>query len=245
MNIESIIGYGIGVIGIVYSIYTNYINGKRYWFAYMSETIDAIDDFGHPEISIYYRKRKIKRLKFTRISFCNKGNQVIDKSDVAKEININFSKGKIYSSYIQKTTCQEIGVKLTKHDRSIVVSFEYLNPNDGFIVLILHDAEPRIPNIDATVKGFPKGLVRWGFSINFLDFLRDIFNDPRKKWFRILQIYLPLLTGILYLAYAVYKIKFQGLRISTIVAGLILIVWSLSLLYVSRKRFPDNLSLDN
>ncbi|WP_430468852.1 hypothetical protein [Vreelandella titanicae] len=129
------------------------------------------------EVMVTYKGRPVERLTKTTLILWNNGTEVLDGKNIVETdpLIMAFLDGDSILSYkILKQTKDANKIHVEKNNENLSqlkIMFEYLNPNDGLILEILHDSEKRYPKITGSIKGVPKG---------FLD-LGSVYEDKQAK----------------------------------------------------------------
>ena len=119
-------------------------------------------------MAVTFKGSVVERLTKTILIFWNNGTEVIDGKDIVASdpIEIAFYSGDNILSYrILKRTKDANKVIVDKSwlsDNALLLSLDYLDPNDGVVLEIIHDSEEKYPKITGTIKGLPKGFVDQG-----------------------------------------------------------------------------------
>ena len=81
---------------------------------------------------------------------------------------------------------------MPSHSQSeLIVTYDYLNPNDGVIIQVLHDAKQREPTVVGTAKGLSEGPRGLGTVVHY-----DL-DIPRRRRRRRFLLRFMLVVGLL------------------------------------------------
>ncbi len=143
-----ILGIGLAVISILYAIYTNYTSKleKEPTYTIDSTSLISKSQASIPQLKVSYKGTPVKSLTSTNIRFWNAGRKAISRSDISIEgpLYICVPKGaNILLFGMIKTTGSNAKPSLkriiTPEGERVLVDFEFLNYNDGFMVQLLTD----------------------------------------------------------------------------------------------------------
>lgn len=155
----------IGVAGIVLGFVTSYvfylIQLKRRELCWSIDSASLIKGYSSlfEKLEILYGGQKIENLTVSKIVIWNNGNETIDGKDIAIPPHIyprDEENTKILDAKIIKTSTLGNGFEiLEKSDDSILLfQFDYLDPNQGAVIQIIHTGISVLPFIlDGEVKG--------------------------------------------------------------------------------------------
>ena len=103
--------------------------------------------------------RPVSSLIFKRYTIWNSGNRTIDGDDLrtADPLKISLASGQLLNADIEFETRSVNRVRLTNKRDAIQINFDYLDPKDGFIVVIAYDSEVS-PEFSGQVKAIPNGV---------------------------------------------------------------------------------------
>lgn len=160
MNIESIIanpwvgfiGTLLGIVGIVVSLVLYFRTRKFQLPACHKSSIRWYDgnQVPHADVRLTFQGRVIPRFSITHMAFWNAGNQTIRKSDFVSASPLRLKippNTEVFDIRVLSSTAPEIGASIASPVSfppgafsEIPVHFEYLDPDDGFSIQIIHDA---------------------------------------------------------------------------------------------------------
>lgn len=132
-------------------------------------------------MKIFYNEKEIDSLSITKISFCNKGLETIQKNDtiesdkitvelVGKDIKI-LDSDLIYES----RAVNKFSFSIVKDENELNVSFDFLDKNDGAIIQILHTSTGEI-KVRGTIKGNKNTKIQKNFDSSFEKHFIKIMN---------------------------------------------------------------------
>lgn len=212
------VGSVIGIIGILIAIITFALSKTKKRLVYQSKSLKIIgkDNTIIPnEIEITYKGKQVPRVIKTRLIIWNSGKETVNGIDIVTDDNlkleINENEEIISIDILQRTrTVNKVDAFVDKTSKNkAMLTFDYLDPNDGVVLEILHTDLKWYPQIKGTIKGLPKGFLNWsnGTSgiaynnekrMNYLSFL-----DPNSKSSKILSI-MSTILGITFITCAIF-----------------------------------------
>lgn len=158
-------------------------------FALISKTISAI-----PGLEITMGEEQINNLTLTYLAIWNNGSDILNYEDFAHSDPLKITVKDPYKIFMFevdfiKDKCNNLLVKSSEDRRAILISFEYLNKYDGFVLKIYHNGlKEEDVEVHGTIKGFgkiPNGKIEdnkivfkfWDILIGKLD---DYYEDNNK-----------------------------------------------------------------
>jgi hypothetical protein len=253
----------IGLVGLVIAliIYKATLVGARPVYQRRALRLIGPDAKAiHKAVEIRFKGQPVDRLTKTHIVFWNSGRTLLRGSDVVDTdpIRCDFSDGSriLEVSVVKRTRATnkfEVNLDPDRPHRAIF-TFDYIDPGDGAVVEILHTDSKRYPEVNGTVRGVPNGIVDWGRILP--PSTKEMpFPFGRRKSLRYLLATVVTL-GLLVVAVGVllpnelmeHLSKFgepsssAAFRTFLVVSGLAYVMLPLLLLWLTRRRFPSNLS---
>lgn len=205
------VGSLIGVLGIILGIvgiFSYRISKSIAKPSYQKSSLRLIggnEDNLPKAVKVTYKGNEVDRLTKTTLTIWNNGTEILDGNDVVKSdpLFISFNANdKILSHKILKKTKDANAFVLEAFENAtnkLYFKFEYLDPNDGVVIELLHDSEERYPSFNGTIKGLPSGFVDQGKVLqkkrnNFKGPLKILLNRPKIITVTALFIGLAMLT---------------------------------------------------
>ena len=161
IDVLSLISLIVGVLSLIIAIILYYKGKKIKSPVYLSRTtrlinrsFDQID-----KLEIKYDDVKLSALTITKLAFWNKGRETIQSDDLTPKdqlrIEIN-NEYKILSCDIlaQTKIANDFKVEITEDKKAIIISFDYLDYQDGVVLKIRHTGSD---SNDLAMKGGIKG----------------------------------------------------------------------------------------
>lgn len=147
----------VGVIGTLVGIVVSiviYMRGRQFQrTAYSCSSMKWYDgkSVPHADLKLTFRGKEIPRFTITHMAFWNSGNQVIRKSDFAPASQLRLRippDTEVFDIRVTASTAPEIRASVDSPDTFVAcptgdevpVNFDYLDPNDGFSIQVIHDA---------------------------------------------------------------------------------------------------------
>jgi hypothetical protein len=265
--VGSLIGF-VGIIVGAVGIFSYKISKStaKLCFQKLSLRLLGRDEDNLPkEVTVLFKGEEVDRLTKTTLILWNNGTGVLEGNDVipSDPIQIAFDNDDNILSYkILKRTKDVNNFRLIKnedHPHQLMVNFDYLDPNDGVVLEMLHNSKKSYPKITGTIKGLPKGLVDLGT-------VRSSKQYKTRSPFAALLNHRKLIYGIaifLGLSMAIFGLLPQELRenifnnlrkpddtmltmepIFLVVLGLLYASMPAFFLWSRRKKYPKQLEFD-
>lgn len=153
-----IAGFIIGIVGLIlaYVFYRRGLREKRPLYAIFSNTL--VQDLSKriPELRITYDGVPQERVTVSTIYFWNQGREAIRQTDIpdGDPLCIEIAEGaEILSARIQDVTnkaCDAIVARPVNSPRTVLLSFAFLDRNDGVTVSLVHNGKDKHP---VAIKG--------------------------------------------------------------------------------------------
>jgi hypothetical protein len=261
---EPWVGSTLGILGILAAV-VFYLRSKRISrLAYQRDEVAIIggSSAAFPsEVVISFAGSPVARVSATRFVVWNAGNTTLDRSQIVDADHLRLdlhSDGEILKVELLRTTREvnTVWAKSKPSERSRVdFGFDYLDPNDGFLIEVLHSGQRGALQMAGTLRGLPDGLTDYGRSPWYFErIFRTLpfpFNRPYKPFLVTTLIIgvLFMLAGILMpiivrwapsLAEKKPSDPFE-FRWLLLLAGMLYAGFPLCLLWVRRRRYPNSL----
>ena len=187
-------------VSLIVACISYYKPRKRQKLLYQTTTIQYFeeDDYTLPSDAIMtFQGQKVARLTKAMLILWNGGIDALRGEDIVQHDPIRISlsaTGKIldYSIIGGTNDGNRVVVQIPSHSQNeLIVTYDYLNPNDGAVIQVLHDAKQRDPTVVGTAKGLSEGPRGLGAVVHYhLDIPR------RKRRWRFLLRFM-LVMGLL------------------------------------------------
>ncbi|GGA05100.1 hypothetical protein GCM10008018_58880 [Paenibacillus marchantiophytorum] len=164
------IGSFIGALSIIFSIVfykftrvKNQVSYKTSFIRLIGKRKSLSDD-----VDILYKGISVPRLTKSHIVLWNSGTTTVNGNDIIKDdrLRLEFSEGtQILRANIIKENrrINKLSVQSDVDCSNIVnLNFDFLDPNDGAVIELLHTDQKKYPLIKGTIKGIPKGIIDRG-----------------------------------------------------------------------------------
>ena len=190
----------VTVASLILALFTRYRPRKRQKLLYQTSGIQYFEegDYALPsDVTMTFRGKKVMRLAKTTFILWNGGTDVLRGEDIIAHDAIRIclpSNGTILNhSIVAETNKANLVVTKPKLDASneLTITYEYLNPNDGVVIQVLHDTDQREPVLIGTAKGLSEGVEGLGTVI-----LRDA-EMPLRRRRRLLLIRFLFVAGLI------------------------------------------------
>ena len=206
-----------------------------------------------PNIEIRFRNQVVERLTKTYIVFWNAGKVTLRGSDIVEDdpVRCEFAPdARVLEASVVKNSrpANKFSIVVDpKCPNCAVLSFDYLDTNDGATIEILHTDQQRYPALKGTVRGVPRGVLDRGRIAPARR--RDL---PRYvlRW----MPYIMLATGLLSVCVGIFLPETKLTSLTTndpaaahstrwpfIGVGGVYIALPAVYLWIARRRFPTKL----
>ncbi len=253
------IGTVLGIAGIVLGFYF-YIKGKRSaGLSYQIEEFSVVgeSDAKFPaELEIVFAGDRVERVTASKVIVWNSGNVTIDGADIVSSdpLRVETAGGIILKARFLRVSREVNGVTFKedkKSGASSSISFDYLDPNDGFVLTVVHSAALRGLSVKGTLKGLSGGLVRIGSTPGpgmSLAVRWIVRRNIILRWipfslgvlFVIGAVFTPELSAWIHTMHPATKVK-DGVDWSALTVGALYIALPVTTWWFSRRRYPANL----
>lgn len=144
----NLIAGGASIIGLFLAIYFFVRSNNLKSLAYTYKTIQLIDAIpGDKRLTLNFDGQQINKVSLTKIAVWNNSNNVIEESDFARKSPLTIN---IENPDLELDTYRLYGGEETNNlkfrrlkDKSIGPLFEYFGPQEGFIIIVLHQGDSR------------------------------------------------------------------------------------------------------
>lgn len=115
-------------------------------------------------IEVRFRGTPVPRVSSTSLSFWNGGNATLDSAALVSSDPLRIevpNDCEILQVQIASSTRDVIGASVTMNPQEpsqALLNFDFLDPNDGVHVRVLHTAGPASVQLRGTLKGLPNGI---------------------------------------------------------------------------------------
>lgn len=135
----------IGISAILVGTYQFYINKPI--LKYEAEHTNIVSSRNINDLKVTVKEKEYKDLYLTSMTLLNTGSQALDGDNVSKighdPIRIVIPPDARLVSYLvdNKDTSKSVTVKLVPYQDSLIIDFDYLNPDNQITVLLLHEKD--------------------------------------------------------------------------------------------------------
>lgn len=171
----------LAVLSIIVSFYLYFKSKRRKIPIYLIKTFNLIRDRVNKiqEVKIIYSDKPIKNLSITKIAFWNRGNEVINKSDIAPKEPIRIIVGDEYeilnaSIIFTKNEANNFSIVISPDKKSVVIDFDYMFTAEGISLEIYHTG---VSGKDIKFKGSLKDVPQFATANFNKDFMLDYVFD--------------------------------------------------------------------
>jgi len=179
----------LGLIGIALAVILFIQSRNIIKLSAQFKTIPLIEHDSHGflrGIEIKYKGIDIPQLTLTKVYIWNSGRQTIDAKHIVidDQLRIFFSKDvKIIKAEIAADTrkVNKASIKISEDGTSVLIYFDFFDPEDGIRVDILHTGKELFPSFRGTIKGMPKG-------IEIVSKRSQVFNKRPSDWLSLIAL---------------------------------------------------------
>lgn len=255
------VGSGLGILGILSAVFF-YIRSRRISrLSFQRDEIAIIGGSGAAfpkEVTISFANSPVARVTATRYVIWNSGNTTLSGAQIVQSDPLRLelkSGGKVLKADILRVSrpVNAAWLKPREAGVSIVdIGFDYLDPNDGFAIEVLHSGQRSDLNIHGTLRGLPNGVTDWGRTAWYFDRRLRQMTLPFGVSMKVV-IWVCLLFGLLAAVAAVMiPSLFQwfpslaekkvsdptSVRWPLLVVGITYTALPVLLLWLKRRRYP-------
>ena len=182
------------LLAIGFAVWTHYNPLKPLKLEYQTAWVCYFDpdEVSLPSDAVMtFQDETVERLAKGTVIIWNAGSNVLNGEDIVSDdpIRVCFDEDTSVLAHevVGKTNeANRVEVKgLEETPNELVVTFEYLNPGDGFVLHAIHDGKTQHPRVVGTAKGLSDGPKRRGRVE-----LRETESDPSLRWIRWLTLLL-------------------------------------------------------
>lgn len=258
------VGSLIGLVGIVIAIITYRKSkiGQRLVYQSSSTRIIGRNQNTPEEIQIFFHGKEVPRVIKTSLVIWNSGNETIKNSHVTKEdpLRIQFEESESIISYrILKETRRTNKVNFVLDQKNkLLFNFNYLDPNDGVRVEILHTDDKNSVEFKGTVIGMKQDIKSWNTERGVkrksmkLPFLK---KDLLRKTMYSMMLLSGVVLCMLGIVFKFYPVQYNEINnmfkseisksltvVLTIFMGMVYMFIPIYSFVSNRKRFPKELN---
>lgn len=252
------IGTLIGIIGLIIAFATYLLTRKRTILSYGAQGISLIgtsDAKLSSDLTVQYKGIDVPRLTKSIIVFWNEGENTINSSDIVPSDLLYIDVGensKILSVSTAKSSrlVTQIDCQINVLDSSKArLNFEYLDPQDGGVIEVLHTGENKLIKLSGTIKGQPSGIKNHGMIISMLPFVKLPYLKTNINIFGFLFIiggsFLMLAEFYPNIKFIDNKINSFFPEISYFIKGSLIIFLGIFVTWFFRRRYPKALHIED
>jgi hypothetical protein len=254
------IGPSIGLIGILIGYILNRRSRIGPRLVYQQQALRLLGSASPilpEEVEIYFKNQKVPLIARSRVVLWNSGTQTIRSADIVSDDPIRVVVSQ-ESQVLQARVIASTRPVVKFHVRlqpcvsnSVVCEFDFLDPDDGAIIEILHTDEANYPNILGTIRGMPRGLRDWGGRVPYVEVFRmQIPHNVNVGLALLIYLFLAGPSFILLGSRPEWLTPFWQpdfitmLRVVGVLYGTTMIVMGIWLCWRLRHRLPKKLQID-
>ena len=192
----------VTIASLVYAIICQHRNKERKEFSYClkSNILIKKKKSKFEKLYISYADQAIDNLCVSRISIWNSGNKTLTNSDMveSKEITLSMQgENKVLDEELIAVSEETNKFSITKiDDHTVKIIFDYVEPQDGVVMQIIHTGTEQDVLIDCKIKG--------GKPVKELDYDADEFIRKTITW-------KEKISGLIFIGVAILSIFFVSL----------------------------------
>lgn len=166
------VGTALAILAIPLSIFLYIWGRKRTKMAYVylgEHLLGSTSDALPQQIVVQYDGLSIPRLTKTLLIIWNNGENTVTGADIVVKDPLRIavgSDGQILSTVLLKTSraVNDFKIELIGHEapNEALITFDFLDANDGVVVEVLHTSSNRKPSVKGTMRGLPQGFGNLG-----------------------------------------------------------------------------------
>lgn len=171
----------LALLGIIVSIYLYFKGKRRKTPVYLIKTFNLIKDrvTKLDRVKIVCDERTIKNLSITKVSLWNRGNEVINKTDIAPKEPIRIvvdNDFEILDAIVSKVKneANNFSILISPDKKSVIIDFDYFYTNEGILLEVYHTGTS---GNNIKLKGSLKDLPHLSTAEHNKDFLFDYIFD--------------------------------------------------------------------
>ena len=253
------LGSVIGIAGLVaaYFFYRASRIGARPTYQMRSLRLIGREQQALPdEVEILFKGRHVDRLTMTHLILWNSGKALLNGEEMVlddplrAEVSLGADVLRVRVQKVTRLTNKFLARINPQSQNQVLLEFDYLDPGDGAVVEMLHTDQRRYPEVKATFRGVPRGILNWG-TLPVLRPRRLLFGLSNPK-------YLGGVATLLGIALVVFGLALPGTLLDVTPApdprrlftwaflsvGAVNALFGAFLLWLVRSRFPRALVID-
>ena len=187
----------VGIVGVAIALLAYFKPPKRRKLAYQSASVRYFeeDDYALPhEAVMTFKGEKVARLSKTTVVLWNAGSEVLHGNDIVRADPIRLSlgeAGRILSYAVVGTSTPTNWIEVqARGTRELTLSYDYLDPKDGFVLDVMHDSKRRQLPIIGAAKGVVLGSRHRGAQsmviLAVIGRMRALLPRAERTFFRLL-----------------------------------------------------------
>jgi hypothetical protein len=172
------VGSGLGILGILAAVVFYIRSRKNSRLSFQRDEIAIIggSEAAFPkEVTISFADSPVDRVTATRYVIWNSGNTTLSGAQIVQSDPLRLelkSDGKVLRVSILRVSrpVNAAWLKPREAGANIVdIGFDYLDPNDGLAIEVLHTGPRSDLNLHGTLRGLPSGATDWGRAAWYFD----------------------------------------------------------------------------
>lgn len=260
------VGSIIGISGLLLTIVVYFKTKKCSRLAFQSSEIAIIGGsdatFPH-ELGISFGGIPVSQVTSSRIIIWNDGDTTITGNQIVSDDKLRFelnNEGKILKVTIQKVTRAVNKIYIKSNDETCQtanIEFDFLDPNDGVFVEVLHSGDKEDLKLLGTLRGLPQGITYYGriIDIGRKKKHKNIIFFPNSiktvYWMMIVAGILMISGGIIcanippHILDKINSTSPKNPWVMFVFPGLLYLILPSFMLWRFRRRYPQILDISN
>src|SRR6266446_37633 len=251
-------------IGVAYALYRKSRVSSRPAYQMRALRLLGLDNRVLPdEIQILFKGKSVPRVTRTYMVFWNAGTATLRGTDLVADDPLCIQlagEGEILTAAIARATrpVNKFAVLICEDALGkALIQFDYLDPQDGAVVEVLHTSSERNPTICGTIRGVPEGVQSWGMGPRISKFFAELSKNMSSVMVARIPLYLMAVIGIVtmtigfvgedaffaYLGRSPRQVSVLNDQAVMAWTGVIYTALPLLFLWTTRRRFPKSLAI--
>lgn len=253
-------GLIVGIIGLI--LYRNSRIGPRpTCLMHTLKLIGKSEQALPPEVDINFQGKSVPRLALTEVYLWNagkqmmRGDQIVGDDPLRCEFESNDRILKAHVAAVTRTVNKlTVSVPQTA-EYKVIIDFDYLDPNDGARIELLHTSQLLYPQVLGSLRGIPNGIAQVTPTHKFLSILISKLHPGKELAYLFLILglatlvlafspasWLSVISDLLVSPKKIPNGRLYELRLTFIIVGILYAILPSMILLAQRKKYPKKLT---